>query len=81
MQLEEDSNKALNINLDLLSIENLPTGDITIKKLFELKKIEIIYDEKVNFYFFQILIHQIYLITLLIILMRLVLSNHSILAN
>ena len=53
MQLEEDSNKALNINLDLLSIENLPTGDITIKKLFELKKIEIIYDEKkVNFYFF-----------------------------
>lgn len=46
MQLEEDSKKTLNINLDLLSIENLPTGDITIKKLFEHKKIEIIYDEK-----------------------------------
>ena len=46
MQLEEDTKKLLNINLDLLSIENLPTGDITIKKLFEHKKIEIIYGKK-----------------------------------
>lgn len=46
MQLEEDSKKAFNINLDLLSIEDLPTGEITIKKLFEYKKIEIIYDKK-----------------------------------
>ncbi len=46
MQLEEDTKKSLNINLDLLSIENLPTGEITIKKLFEYKNIEIIYDKK-----------------------------------
>ncbi len=46
MQLEEDTKKLLNLNLDLLSIENLPTGDITIKKLFEHKKIEIIYGKK-----------------------------------
>jgi hypothetical protein len=46
MQIEEDSKKEININLDLLSIENLPMGDITIKKLFEHKKIEIIYDKK-----------------------------------
>lgn len=46
MQLEEDSKKAFNINLDLLSIEDLPIGEITIKKLFEYKKIEIIYDKK-----------------------------------
>ena len=46
MQLEEDILKKYNFKLDLTSIEDLPDGNISINQLFEIKNLDIIFDEK-----------------------------------